>query len=89
MRGLQGDLEDFQRCIRPAQAQPRRPNNPKPSFYEGPPQRSGSAQERFFKVGLRLGGGVKQRGKIVGVWWTAKAVWLRPLLPCSSDFSRV
>ena len=53
MRAMQGDLEDFQRCVRPAQGQPRRPNKPKPSFYEGPPQRSGTVQERFFKVGSK------------------------------------
>lgn len=50
MRGLQEDLKDFQRCVRSSQPQPRPPNKPKSSFYEGPPQRSGTLRERFFKV---------------------------------------
>lgn len=50
MRGLQGDLEDFQRCVRASQSQPRPPSKPKSSFYEGPPQRSGTLREGFFKV---------------------------------------
>ncbi|CAM9836272.1 unnamed protein product, partial [Ectocarpus sp. 13 AM-2016] len=55
MRGLQGDLEDFQRCIHPGQSQPRPPNKPKSSFYEGPPQRTGTLRERFFKASENSG----------------------------------
>ncbi|CAM9952189.1 unnamed protein product, partial [Scytosiphon promiscuus] len=50
MRELQGDLEDFQKCVLPVQSQPRRPNKPKSSFYEGPPQRPGTLRERFLKA---------------------------------------
>lgn len=52
IRELQEDLEDFQKCVLPTQSQPRRPNKPKSSFYEGPPQRSGTLRERFFKVSV-------------------------------------
>ncbi|CAM9171599.1 unnamed protein product [Ectocarpus sp. 8 AP-2014] len=55
MRGLQGDLEDFQRCTHPGQSQPRPPNKPKSSFYEGPPQRTGTLRERFFKASENSG----------------------------------